>query len=433
MSVSPHPDASPDDDPYTVSVERLGSAYRVIVEPFGALFEFRDVTLGREASADVSVHRAGHRIFRSGTTLSLSGRRTIARTAADLTRTNGDQWNAVTFVAVEAAIEAVEQLSAGVDLRTAALTSDRARWAIWPVQPTATGYVIGPGESGKSTKARACGVSVASGREIIPGLSPRLSGPVLYVVSEDPSQEWHVRSIEAICRGAEIDRARLAHPIWFHAARGRPLHRLVRSLAERAADAALVILDAQQGFMGVDENGNVRDQAARFWNAVDELERPTMVIAHPNLAGARDWNKADGRAAGAEVNRDRPRISWAVRFRDEPSAVGTSFRRYELECTKHNNGPRPGPVTFAAAWQYPVGDTDPGVLRFLPSEPLGDALPDEPTPKEADTLRAWKEGHRTPSAIATALGIDANTAKARVRRLKAKGFIRDEQAVEFAA
>ena len=416
-----------------VVVERLGGTFRVTVRPFGASFLFRDVTLGRDGSADVAVYRHGQRVFRSGSTLSLTGRKGIARTAAEMAGGAADDWQAATFAAVEAVLEAIEQLSAGIDLRTAELTGERAGWVAQPFQPKGASFLIAPGESGKSTIGRALAVSIADGRSILPGGVPLETGPVLYVVSEDPAHEYHARSLEAICKGAGIDRARLGHPVMFIAARGRSLRRLVRSLAERAADAALVILDAQQGFLSIDSNGGIRDQAADYWNAVDELDRPTLTIAHPNLAQARDWAKADGRAAGSEVNRDRPRIAWRARWEDDRAMVGTSFRRYQLDCTKYNHGPRPAALTFAAAWEFGQGDSDPGALRFVESGPLVETVSDEPTPKERDTLDAWTAGSRTPATLAAALGIDANTAKTRIRRLRDKGYLPAERPSDVAA
>jgi hypothetical protein len=96
-----------------------------------------------------------------------------------------------------------------------------------------------------------------------------------------------------------------------------------------------------------------------FWGAIDELERPTFVIAHPNLAQARAWKEADGRAAGAEVNRDRARMSWMGRSHDEPTTDDSYSRSFVMECTKRNDGPRPPDFTFRRTWGK-------GVVAFHP-------------------------------------------------------------------
>ena len=254
---------------------------------------------------------------------------------------------------------------------------------------------------------------------------------MLYIAGEDPVAAWHSRSIEAICRGAGIERRTIANRITLLDVRGRKLHRIGRTVAEMAADYALVVLDSQQSLLPSSEaaGGGVRDRDSLFFDAVDAIARPVRIVAHPNLTGARRWEEADGPVAGSEVNRDRLRMSWRATWKDEPAIVGTSFRRYTLTCTKYNNGPRPAPVAFAAAWTFGL-DGDPGTLTFTASTPIirpGDHRRDELTPAEAQTVAAWRDGVRTPAAMGAALGIDANTAKARIRRAKDAGIIADPE------
>ena len=405
-----------------VTLERVGPSYRVTVEPPGAEFLFRDVRTDRDLSADVTVRRDGRHVFRSTSALSLTGRDRIAKTAAELDGGGGAAvWRRVTFLAAEAVMDAVEQLTRGTDLRTAPLAGDRPLWVARPFWPAGSAYLIAPGESGKSTAGRALAVSLASGETIIPGVSPEACGPVVFLAAEDPNELFHARSIEAICRGAGLDRARLRHPILFVPSRGRPLHRLVRSLAERAADAVGVILDAQQGLLATGEQGNIRDQAAMFWNAVDELDRPTLILAHPNLEAARNWDHADGRAAGSEVNRDRARISWRGVFRDEPAIVGTSYRRYTLTCTKYNHGPQPDPLSFAVGWEYGSGN-DPGTVRFTTCEPVtAEARPARLSKAMQPSVDAYRAGAVTPTALIAALPDERLTpeaAKKRIQRIR---------------
>jgi hypothetical protein len=246
---------------------------------------------------------------------------------------------------------------------------------------------------------------------------------VLYVAAEDPVAYWHGRSVDAICRGLGIDRRRLPQPIELFDARGRPLHRIARSIAERAADFGAVILDSQQALLAqVDGSGSIRDRDSLFWHAVDQSDVPTFIVAHPNRSDAREWSKADGRIAGSEVNRDRARMAWRVAWEDGPAVVGTSFRRYSLENTKHNHGPREADLAFAAAWQFGFG-SDPGTLRFVTSEPIvksGATL----SAALADTLREYEAGNTTPAVLAGALGIGLNTAKSRLRLLRERGLVK---------
>jgi hypothetical protein len=407
----------------TLKIEAVGPSYRVTIG--SVAFLFRDIRTDREMSADVAVSHEGRHLFRSTSTLSITGRNNIARTALAMDGEVGNlkDWQKATYAAVESVMDAIEQLAVGKDLRESELTSAKPAWTVRPFWPDTTGFLIMPGEAGKSTVLRALAVSIVTGREIIPGFTPLVQGPVLYVVSENPSERSHAASVEAICRGAGLDRGTLPHRILFVSAKGRPLHKLSRSLAEQAHDCAAVMLDSQQGFLSLTDQGNIRDQAAMFWNAVDELDKPAFVIAHPNREEATHWDRSEGRAAGAEVNRDRPRISWAGHWTDEPAIVGTSFRRTTFTCTKYNEGPHPAPLSFGVGWQFPMGDGDPGTVTFTACEAVvvrrerteGSAT--GLTPAIQETLDAYHAGAHAPAELAKVLGCSTNTAKMRRRRM----------------
>ena len=421
---------SPSPDRPRVFLDRLGPSYLVVVRPLGARFLFRDVRTDHELGADVTVGLAGRHLFRTTVTLSLTGRDKVAKTAADLAGGNGPAWRLATFAAVEAVLEAEERLGAPVDLRTASLALPTGGLHVArPVWPIGSMVMTAPGDAGKSTIGRAMAVSLAGDLAVLPGVEP-VGGPrpVLYVAGEDPVVYWHSRSVEAICRGLGVDRASLAQPIELYDAAGRPLHRIARAIAERAADFGAVILDSHQSLLAApDATGGIRDRDSLFWHGVDQSGRPTAIIAHPNRADAQAWNKADGRIAGSEVNRDRARMAWRATFTDEPAVIGTSFRRYTLVNVKNNHGPREEPLAFAAAWEFGLGG-DPGVLRFMATDPAsdGDRQEDrEPTPVEQATLEAYRAGARTPAELGRVLKIEGNAAKARLRRLRERGFIED--------
>ena len=410
-------------DGVQVVVRRTGPSYIVDVPELDARLTFRDVRADRELSADVSVNVADVHILRTTTTLSLTGRDKLARTAAELSRTAaGDLWRRAVFAATEAVLEAEERLGGGVDLRTAAMSVDGPIFVAEPLQPAGPCGIVAPGESGKSTLARALAASVASGLEIIPGVRPVITGPVLYIAGEDPVVAWHTRSIEAIARGAGIERRGIANRIILQDVRGRKLHRIGRTIAEMATDYALVIIDSVQSLLPSAEaaGGGVRDRDSMFFDAVDAIARPVHLVAHPNLTGARKWAEADGRIAGSEVNRDRLRMAWRLTWKDEPAVVGTSFRRYTATCTKWNHGPRPAPLGFGAAWTFGQ-DRDPGVLTFSASTPLALAAP--LSAELAEALAAYRDGVVTPTPLAERLGVNVNTAKSRLRLLRERGLL----------
>lgn len=407
-----------------VLLERRGPSYQVTAPEVGLAMTFRDVRTGGELSADVTVAIGGRPLFRTTTTLTLTARDKLAKTAAEFSGASAAPLRRALFAAVEAVLAAEDELGAPVDLRFGSLALPAGGLHVArPLWPSGNGVLVSPGDAGKSTIMRAVAVSLAGAVTVIPGIEPIGDPrPVLYVAGEDPVSYWHARSIEAICRGIGIDRSRLAQPIELFDARGRPLHRIARSIAERAADFGAVILDSQQALLAqADVSGGIRDRDGLFWNAVDQSDRPTFVIAHPNRADAREWSRADGRIAGSEVNRDRVRMAWRGEWKDEPAVSGTSFRRYTLTNTKANHGPKEAPIAFSATWQFGQGDDDPGTLRFMPAEPLRYSA--ELSPELAAALAAYRDGKTTPAPLATALGIPLNTAKSRLRLLRDRDLI----------
>lgn len=412
-------------DAPAINLHRSGPSYVVDVRELDARITFREVRADRELSADVSVNVADVHILRTTTSLALTGRDRLAKTVAELARNaSGDLWRRAIFAATEAVLEAEERLGDGVDLRTASGGLDGPTFLLAPFQPNGPSAVVAPGESGKSTIARALALSVASGAEIIPGIRPMSDGPVLYVAGEDPVAAWHTRSVEAIARGAGIDRRTVRHRITLQDVRGRKLHRIGRTIAEMAVDHALVVLDSQQSLLPSAEaaGGGVRDRDSLFFDAVDAIARPVLIVAHPNLIGARKWSDADGRMAGSEVNRDRLRMSWRLGWKDEPAVAGSSFRRYTATCTKWNHGPRPAPLAFGAAWTFGVDDADPGVLVFSSARPIV-VERDELSPELAAALEAYRAGATSATPLAERLGIPVNTAKSRLRLLRERRLL----------
>lgn len=409
----------------SVKVERLGPSYRVHVKPLRCALTFRDVRTAGELAADVSVAYRGAHVFRTTTTLTLTGREKIAKVAAEMVgEGTPDGWKRAVFAAVEAVLEAEENLGAPVDLRAASLALPAGGTHILrPIWPAGSVVLVSPGDAGKSTIARALAVSLATGQSIIPGIAPvGIPRPVLYVAAEDPVSYWHSRSLEAICRGAGIDRGTMPQPVELFDSRGRPLHRIARSIAERAADFGAIILDSQQALLAqMDQNGGIRDRDTLFWASIDALTASVFVIAHPNRSDARGWDKADGRIAGSEVNRDRVRMAWRGTWKDERAVIGTSYRRYTLENTKNTHGPKEMPLSFAAHWTFGFDD-DPGVLTFSRSDPETEEL--HLSAELTDAMQAYEAGHTSPAVLAAHLGIPVNTAKSRLRLLKERGIVR---------
>jgi hypothetical protein len=350
-------------------------------------------------------------------------------------------WRRAVGAAVERVMDAEEALGGGIDLRRAALPAGGSIFLAGRFLVSGPTLLVMPAEGGKSTIARALAVSMATGREVIPGIIPRITGPVLYVAAEAGVAAMHARSIESISRGIGIGRSSIEHPITMLRTLGRPLNKIARSIGEQGHDHALIVLDSLQALLPVNEHGGgIRDRDTVFWNALEQIDRPTLVIAHPNREDAKRWAKSDGRSAGSDTTRDRTRISWKGWWRDEDAVSGTTFRRYTFECRKFNDGPRPDSFGLGVTWQLGLADDDPGTVYFNPAEPersrsadpaahtsAASDEPDEEAKTEADlgpvmreTLEAWRAGARTPGALSERFKkLSPAAAKKRLDRLKA--------------
>lgn len=424
-----------------VNLERRGQSYVVTVAPMGVEMIFRDVRVDSGVSADVTVVHRGRYVVRSGPMqMGLTGRNTLAKTVYALSGKASDEttWRGALEEAFRLVSEAEETLGGGVDLREANPTPPGSFWIagrFWVNGPT---VLVAPGKSGKSTIARALAVSLAEGREVIPGIVPRVTGPVLYVAAEAPTVSMHSRNLIAICAGLGIDRRRLGNSIVLLPTYGRPLHRIARSIAERAADFAGIILDSKGALESTSEHvAGVRERDALFWNALDQLGKATLIVAHPNREDAKRWNaRGEGRVAGSEVSRDRTRMSWRATWRDEKAVEGESYRRYTLSNTWFNDGPTQASIGVAMQWRFGFNDDDPGVVSFHATDPLephdeGNGERSAPTVPVGEvmqsTLDAWQAGVRTAAALRELNpDLDAATARSRLRRLKLSGLVVDD-------
>jgi len=201
---------------------------------------------------------------------------------------------------------------------------------------------------------------------------------------------------------------------------GITLHRIARNLAERAQDCVAVILDSKQALEGAIVEGNVRDRDNLFWAAVDQIERPTLTLLHPNRQDRQAWSHSDGSPAGSDVTGDRLRCLWKGDMVDDPDAtLVSSTRRYTLYNRKWSHGPRFAPVSFAIERRF-VGGAG-WSFRFTSSEPVVVAAPPRsgrPQTVYAETAAAYRAGAQTPEAMAKALNIGYDTARMRLNRYR---------------
>ena len=66
---------------------------------------------------------------------------------------------------------------------------------------------------------------------------------------------------------------------------GRPLHRIARSLAQKASDYGAVILDSCQALHSSGDNGaGIRERDSLSWNSIDQFGRPVHIVGPPEAS-----------------------------------------------------------------------------------------------------------------------------------------------------
>lgn len=409
-------------DDAEVTLTARGNSYSADVAPLNAHFMFRDVQTGGELRADIEAWHKGKRLFRTTSTLTLAGRDKIARTAAEMDSGDGPAWRLAVFAAVEAVMEAEEEAGASTDLRFAEEAGADNAMLLDGLFPDASTVMVAPNGAGKSTMIRGIGLSIASGIEIIPGCKPNVQGRVLYVAGEDAVTKYHARHVAALCRGLGIERRDLPFAFDLYNTGGRPLAQIARNIAERAYDCAAVLLDSHEALLGrLGQNGGIREQASAYWNAIDQINKPTFTISHPNREDRKNWNSSEGAMAGTEVNSDRMRCAWKVTWQDDhDEMMKTRRRRYTLQNTKWSHGAELADVNFAVEhWRSGDGLE---YARFVPSGRVTtSAVPrgvGRPPTAFSETAEAYRAGATTPKALAAALSISQETAKKRLQRFR---------------
>lgn len=198
-------------------------------------------------------------------------------------------------------------------------------YVLWPIVPESRpGMLVAPSQTGKSTSALMMGYSVATGHVFIPRVEPRVEGPVVYIGQEESQQQWAAR-VNMVARGHKIE---VPRHLYYLRLKGGSMIDSAELLAEQAAarKAVLIIVDSVQATWG-SGGDNVREYASRWFNALEQIGIPILLIEHPNLENTRKPT-GDMLAAGTSVKRDRVGHSWQLKSTSVPPAPDMPWRYY---------------------------------------------------------------------------------------------------------
>lgn len=193
------------------------------------------------------------------------------------------------FDALEALCQGVmlaeQEGQPALEIGLAAPRSPKDKFLVEPlVLKGQTSIIFGPGGSGKSMIALACGLSVATHREIIPGVAPAVHGNVLYLDWETEYDEINDR-IQAIAAGHKFTPEGM-----FYRQCRRPLADEVEKISEVVAEKkiVLVIVDSAAFAMGTQgEYGDSNESTIRMYTSLRLLGTSNHVVDHVNRTDAR--------------------------------------------------------------------------------------------------------------------------------------------------
>lgn len=241
--------------------------------------------------------------------------------------------------------------------------------------------LYGPGGSGKSLIALACGLSVATGLEILPGMLPAVQGNVLYLDWETEQAEINDR-IQAIAAGAGFTPSGM-----FYRQCRRPLADEVETVSDIVAEhhVVLVIVDSAAFAMGSQgEYGDSNESTIKLYSGLRLLGTSVQVIDHVNRV---DTRTPPGKAApyGSVYKDNAARMNWEIR-----KLTGDSVPKVGLYHHKTNNTATLPSFGLEVDWSdgavvfrpTSVGRTEATVERVMDTADLirelladGDAMP----------------------------------------------------------
>lgn len=175
----------------------------------------------------------------------------------------------------------------------------------------AASVMFADGGSGKSLVALACGLSIATGMEIIPGFKPQRAGPVIYW-----DWEWddtsHAERLQALCAGAGID---VPRGLIFYQRELTSVIDAAPRMRKRVAETGAVfgIIDSLGFARGGEPNS--ADLTTRTFGALRTLSIPIMPIDHV----AKDA-KDSTHSFGSAYTFNSARMMWRVDSQKEEGA-----------------------------------------------------------------------------------------------------------------
>jgi len=304
-----------------------------------------------------------------------------------------------------------------IEIGTRRMERSAANYALDPLVPLGVAALLyGPGGAGKSLIALTGCVSVAAGREVLPGIAPALKGPALYLDWETDAHVVNERVL-AIAAGHGFEPPTLTY------------RRCRRPLADDAEDLAAMVerrgivymvIDSAGMAMGTGgEYGDANESTLRLFEAIRHINISTLIVDHVSKSELRSRGKVRGLLPYGSIYKiNLSRSAWELRGEDEDESGDI---RVGLINTKVNDARLHAPIGLRIDW-------DPERIHFSEDEYSESYTGGGTLTEQVLEILADGQALTVPQMSRYLGGADAATLRVTMKRLKDKGLaVSDEE------
>jgi hypothetical protein len=343
------------------------------------------------------------------------GRMDFAKSLQARVKDERIDWQDVIEQAFVAVLVAESRGEPVVDLDMDGEAVEFRSYCLDPVVPRGEPTLIyAPGGTGKSYLALALALSVQLGREIVPGIPPAMTGPVMYLDWETNSRTLAYR-VRKLARGCDFEPPRIAYR---HCT--TPLTDDIETLSVEIAKrgTVLVVVDSAEKAMGAGSEwggGDPNQRAMELFEAVRHLGSDLSVIvidhvAKPLITKGGKRLPSTG-PYGSVFKGNMARSVWEL----QGTARGEDDITCQLVHTKVNDSKQFRSINYRLVWS-PDGVT-PETATFEMADYI--AQPGTGSGSVADrAIEFIGNGRQSTSAIAMALGANVETVRRSCNRDK---------------
>jgi hypothetical protein len=307
-------------------------------------FLFKEIEYGRNRALDtdltVSYRVPGLRAIEYGSRLNVNSGSSRRDVSSELEKSFGKKYSWPLMLAM-----AVPEIKAWL----MAKGSSQVAVDITPMKSTmlfkpflvdkSANLVFGDGGSAKSYFCIALAISLATDVPFL-GLRPERRCSVLYLDWEDRGEKFSDRLFRVAGGMEESPRMEDMRKIHYRRAFGQPLGDLVPLLKHEIRDKGIGLLVIDSAAYACASEIEKAENVIRFFNALDELDTASLIIAHVSKGQAEAGEDGKGQryAIGSIFFHNGPRNSWNVAKLSE-DGVDNPLKRTCLFHRKCNDGP----------------------------------------------------------------------------------------------